>query len=83
MCLINFAFKYHSDYPLIVVANRDEFYNRPTAPLHWWEDKPNILAGRDLKDGGTWMGISKSGKFAALTNYRNPHYKKEKTPSRG
>ncbi|MBK7109981.1 MAG: NRDE family protein [Bacteroidetes bacterium] len=83
MCLINFAFKYHTDYPLIVVANRDEFYNRPTESLHWWEDKPNILAGRDLKDGGTWMGITKEGKFAALTNYRDPQHIKENVQSRG
>ncbi len=83
MCLINFAFKYHIDYPLIVVANRDEFYKRPTHALHWWEDNPHILAGRDLQDGGTWMGITADGKFAALTNYRDPQNIRENVPSRG
>jgi uncharacterized protein with NRDE domain len=70
MCLILFAWKVRKDYPLILAANRDEFYNRPTAPMQWWEDQPNLLAGKDLQAGGTWMGVNKSGKFAAITNYR-------------
>lgn len=78
MCLILFAYKVHPNYPLIVASNRDEFYNRPTAPIHYWKDHPNILAGRDLKEMGTWMGISTSGRFAALTNYRNPNENKNK-----
>ncbi|RSD29469.1 NRDE family protein [Mesobacillus subterraneus] len=72
MCLILFAYKAHPKYKLIVAANRDEFYDRPTAPANFWEDAPEILAGRDLEKMGTWMGVSTSGKFAALTNYRGP-----------
>ena len=69
MCLILFANQVHPKYPLIVVANRDEFYPRPTAAAHWWND--NLLAGRDLKSGGSWMGVTKTGRFAALTNFRD------------
>jgi uncharacterized protein with NRDE domain len=72
MCLILLAYKVHPQYPLIVAANRDEFYRRPTAPIHYWEDDPTVLAGRDLEKMGTWMGVTTSGRFAALTNYRNP-----------
>ncbi|RFU60472.1 NRDE family protein [Peribacillus glennii] len=72
MCLILFAYRVHPTYKLIVAANRDEFYKRPTAPVHYWEDHPQILAGRDLEKMGTWMGVTKNGRFAALTNYRNP-----------
>jgi len=72
MCLILFAYKMHPEYPLIVAANRDEFFQRPTAPVHFWDDEPNILAGRDLEKMGTWMGVTKFGRFAALTNYRDP-----------
>jgi len=71
MCLINFHLNDHPNYKLIVAANRDEEYGRPTAPAHFWEDKHNILAGRDLLKMGTWLGITKTGKFAALTNYRD------------
>ncbi|MFJ5761527.1 NRDE family protein [Neobacillus sp. NPDC093182] len=73
MCLILFAYNVHPEYKLIVAANRDEFYQRPTAPAHFWEDAPEILAGRDLEKFGTWMGITKQGRFAALTNYRDPN----------
>jgi uncharacterized protein with NRDE domain len=72
MCLILFAYNVHPEYKLIVAANRDEFYQRPTEPAHFWEDAPEILAGRDLEKKGTWMGVSKTGRFSALTNYRNP-----------
>jgi uncharacterized protein with NRDE domain len=72
VCLILFAYKVHPKYKLIVAANRDEFLNRPTAPAHFWDDEPHILAGRDLEKMGTWMGVTKSGRFAALTNYRDP-----------
>lgn len=72
MCLILFAYKVHEKYPLIVAANRDEFFKRPTAQAHFWEDEPNILAGRDLEKLGTWMGVTKQGRFAAITNYRSP-----------
>lgn len=75
MCLVNFQFQTHPTYPLIVVANRDEFYERPTEPAHFWEDHPTILAGRDLLQMGTWLGVSKAGRFAALTNFRDPQLK--------
>ena len=83
MCLIAFAWQSHPDYPLIVAANRDEFLARPASPAHWWTDAPGLLAGRDLQAGGSWMGLSASGRFAALTNYRDPSEKKEGAPSRG
>ena len=83
MCLILFAYEMHHDHRLILGANRDEFYERPTAPLDWWEDYPNVLAGRDLRAGGTWMGISKTGKFAGITNFRDPAGVKNYAPSRG
>ncbi|URT70459.1 NRDE family protein [Cytobacillus firmus] len=83
MCLILFAYKAHPKYKLIVAANRDEFYERPTAPAHFWEDHPHILAGRDLRKMGTWMGITKNGRFAALTNYRDPNEVTEGKRSRG
>lgn len=72
MCLILFAYKAHPKYKLIVAANRDEAYGRPTAPANFWEDAPGLLAGRDLEKMGTWMGVTTSGRFAALTNYRDP-----------
>lgn len=83
MCLILFSYRHHPDYPLILAANRDEFHARPTAPLDFWTDDPAILAGRDLKGGGTWMGISRSGRFAALTNYRDPASLRPDAASRG
>ena len=73
----------HPDYRLIVAANRDEFYNRPTAPLAYWPDHPNVLAGRDLKGSGTWLGVTRSGRIAAITNYREPAAHMENAPSRG
>ena len=70
MCLIVFAWQLLPDSPLIAAANRDEFYQRPSLPACWWEDHPDIYAGRDLQNRGTWMGITKSGRFAAVTNVR-------------
>jgi uncharacterized protein with NRDE domain len=70
MCLIVLAWRAHPDYPLIVAANRDEFQARPAAPAAFWDDQPQTLAGRDLEARGTWMGVSRSGRFAAVTNYR-------------
>lgn len=72
MCLIVFAWRPSHSTPLIVAANRDEFYARPTLPLAQWPDAPQVYAGRDLEAGGTWMGISADGRFAALTNIRDP-----------
>jgi uncharacterized protein with NRDE domain len=83
LCLILFAYQAHATYKLIVAANRDEFYKRPTAPVHYWEDHPYILAGRDLSRMGTWMGVTKTGRFAALTNYRDPKETTEGKRSRG
>lgn len=83
MCLIIFAWKTQKKYPLILAANRDEFYDRPSAPAAFWDDAPELLAGRDLKEGGTWLGITREGRVAALTNYRDPATLKEKAPSRG
>lgn len=70
MCLIVAAWKVHPDWPLIVAANRDEFHGRPASPAGFWSDKPQILGGRDLEAKGTWMAVSRSGRFAAVTNYR-------------
>ena len=71
MCLIVFAWKLLPACPLILAANRDEFFERPTQPASWWEDAPHVYAGRDLQAGGTWLGTDKQGRFAALTNIRN------------
>lgn len=71
MCLIGFSWQTHKDYPLIVAANRDEFYARATDSAHWWPGSP-VLAGRDLVGGGTWLGVTRHGRFAALTNFREP-----------
>jgi uncharacterized protein with NRDE domain len=83
MCLILLGYKISNNYPLIIAANRDEFYQRPTAPMHFWENNPDILAGKDIEQGGTWLGINKTGRFAALTNYRDPSSIKPNAPSRG
>ncbi|MEP6903066.1 MAG: NRDE family protein [Actinomycetota bacterium] len=73
MCVIFLAYQQHSKYPLILLANRDEFYERPTAKADFWEDSPQVFAGRDLVHGGTWLGMTNSGRFAAVTNYRDPN----------
>jgi len=83
MCLIVFAWKLVPGIPLLAAANRDEFYERPSAPAAWWRDHAHIYAGRDLRDGGTWMGITREGRFAAVTNIRAPSEKKTGAPSRG
>jgi uncharacterized protein with NRDE domain len=70
MCLILVAWKVHAHLPLVVAANRDEFHARPASRAAWWPDHPEILAGRDLQAKGTWLGISRGGRFASVTNYR-------------
>lgn len=86
MCILFFAIKQHPQYPLIICANRDEFHQRPTQAMHWWpeQDKhPNILAGKDLQAGGTWLGLNQQGRFSALTNFRQPHLIDKDKQSRG
>ncbi|MBT0963424.1 NRDE family protein [Denitromonas iodatirespirans] len=83
MCLIAVAWRQHPDYPLIVIANRDEFFERPTAPAAWWPEMPDFLAGRDLRGGGTWLGVGRDGRFAALTNFRDPTRLRDDARSRG
>jgi uncharacterized protein with NRDE domain len=83
MCLIVVAWRARAGLPLVVAANRDEWRERPTEPVHWWADHPGLLAGRDLQAGGTWMGITRSGRFAAVTNYRDPSEKRSTARSRG
>ena len=73
MCLIVFAWRPGHAQPLVVAANRDEFYARPARPLAQWVDAPHVYAGRDLEAGGTWLGVGANGRFAALTNIREPH----------
>jgi uncharacterized protein with NRDE domain len=72
MCLIYIAHRVDPHFRLVVAANRDEYHVRPTSPAAWWDDEPGILAGRDLEAGGTWIGVTRGGRFAALTNYRDP-----------
>lgn len=72
MCLIVFAWRPDEPRPLLLAANRDEFYARPSTPLREWTDAPGVFAGRDLEAGGTWLGLTSGGRFAALTNIRDP-----------
>jgi len=83
MCLIVFANNVHPKYKLIFAANRDEFYNRPSEQAEFWKEYPDLLAGKDLQAGGTWMGITKQGKFAAITNFRDLKNHTNDAPSRG
>src|SRR5512146_1219846 len=83
MCLIVVAWKMHPDFPLVVAANRDEFHARSTATARFWDDRPEILAGRDLEGMGTWLGVTRSGKFAAVTNYRDAAPAPQEAASRG
>jgi uncharacterized protein with NRDE domain len=84
MCIILLAYKAHPEYRLILAANRDEFYERPTAQAGFWEDAPGLLlGGRDLERGGTWLGATTSGRIAAITNFREPTGKVTDAPSRG
>lgn len=83
MCLITFAYESHPDYPLVLAANRDESYERPTASADFWEEAPHVLAGRDKKAGGTWMGVTRAGHWAAITNVRSETDRRPDAPSRG
>jgi uncharacterized protein with NRDE domain len=72
MCLIVIGWRVHPDYPLVVAANRDEYYARPSSAIARWSDAPQVIGGLDLEAGGTWLGMTDSGRFAAVTNVREP-----------
>jgi uncharacterized protein with NRDE domain len=80
MCLVLIAWRADPESPLLLAANRDEFHARPTLGANWWPDHPQILAGRDLDAGGTWLGLTRTGRFAALTNYRDPQPRRTPAP---
>ncbi len=83
MCLIVIAWRARDDLPLIVAANRDEWRDRPAEPARWWDGEPGLLAGHDLQAGGTWMGVTRTGRFAAVTNFRDPAERRSTAVSRG
>lgn len=83
MCLLFCAFDIHPSYRLIIAANRDEFYDRPSQRVFFWPGERGLLAGKDLQGGGTWFGITRSGRIAAITNYRDPRSHRNEAPSRG
>ena len=83
MCTLAFAFRSFENYPLIFLGNRDEFYDRPTTPAVFWKDAHSLLAGRDMKYGGTWLGLTRRGRFATITNYRDLKSHREHLLSRG
>lgn len=83
MCLILFAHKVHPDFPLVLAANRDETYTRPTQSAAFWRDYPQVYAGRDLEQNGTWLGIARSGRIAAVTNFRDGNAAKTSQRTRG
>jgi uncharacterized protein with NRDE domain len=83
MCLLVFAWRSHPDFPLVLLANRDEFYARRTRPAAWWGHAVSLLAGHDEEAGGTWLGITRRGRFAAITNVRAPTERNPHAPSRG
>ena len=83
MCLVVVGWQRHSDYPLIVAGNRDEFHARPTQRARWWPDEPDIVGGRDLQAGGTWLALHRSGRFATVTNFRDAQQPSAKFRSRG
>jgi uncharacterized protein with NRDE domain len=83
MCLILLAWRVHPRFPCVLAANRDEFHDRATAAAEWWPGEAGILAGRDLHAGGTWLGVTRCGRFAALTNFRDGGMRRADAPSRG
>lgn len=83
MCLLVFSLRKHPEYPLIFVGNRDEFRDRPAEPARFWSEHPHLLAGRDLEAGGTWLGVTRDGRFATVTNYRDPGERRPDARSRG
>ena len=83
MCLILFALKKHPKYKFILAANRDEFFSRPTQLADFWDDHQHILGGRDDSSLGTWLGLSKEGRFCAITNFRDPASELKTANSRG
>ncbi len=83
MCLVLIAYRTHPRYRLVLAANRDEFHARPAEPLHWWNNGPPLLAGRDLQAGGGWLGLDASGRIALVTNYRDPSLPRPEGTSRG
>ncbi|MED5420469.1 MAG: NRDE family protein [Pseudomonadota bacterium] len=83
MCLIVFSWESHPDYRLVLATNRDELHARPTQDMHWWPDRPDVLAGRDLQAGGTWFAITRGGRFASVTNYREARPNRTGRKSRG
>jgi uncharacterized protein with NRDE domain len=83
MCLVVLAIEQHPRFPLILAANRDEFHARPAKQAHWWPDKPDIVGGRDLQAGGTWLAVHRDGRFATVTNYRDAEPPSPRHRSRG
>lgn len=83
MCLLVAAVDAHPDFRLVLAGHRDEFHDRPAAPLAWWDDAPDILAGRDLQAGGTWLGVDRGGRMSVVTNFRAPGSQRDAAPSRG
>ncbi|MFP4476958.1 MAG: NRDE family protein [Desulfatibacillaceae bacterium] len=83
MCIAVFAYKMHPGFPLVLAANRDEFYERPTRAAHYWRDHPYVFGGLDEQEGGTWMAMGQDGRLGLLTNYRDPSSVRDDAPSRG
>lgn len=83
MCLLAFSWKSHSRYRFIFAGNRDEFHARPAAPADWWNDAPTVFGGRDLEAGGSWLGMNRDGRFAVVTNFREPDLRPAGKRSRG